>query len=281
MAHSHSEPRERPMRIQVFHSTAPTCFWSWGYEAVFNRLRLVYGDQIDIQVQIACVYEDFDEYLKRYELTFEGMKGWTEEAIEIMRIPLYTDYRREKFPRSVLPASLASIAANRQGERKGARYFRALLRRSCVEGQDVTEESIQLDAAREATLDLDAFREALQDEDGLSSEYHGQGDEFYHMPLGFYNVIVTDGRDRTVILDYAFDPPVVEEAVDYLSRGQLAKRSPTDLVGYLRDHGPAPTVEIARVFGLTQDEAAAKLGSLRDQGRATARSLAGAPHWSA
>ena len=42
-------------------------------------LKLVYGDQIDIRVQVSCVYDDFEEYLKHYELTFDGLKEWTEE----------------------------------------------------------------------------------------------------------------------------------------------------------------------------------------------------------
>lgn len=278
MAHDH---RAETSQIQVFHATAPTCFWSWGYEAVFNRLALVYGDRIDIRVQISCVYDNFDDYLKHYELTFDGLKEWTEEAIGIMGVPLHTQIRREQFPPSQLPASLAAMAAKRQGDAKGARFFRALLRRASVEGQVVTRESVLMDAAKEAGLDLARFQRDLADQDGLLADYQGQGDEFYHMPLGFDNVIVTDGHDRTVILDHAFDPPIVEEAIDYLTRGQLRKNTPSDVVGYLREHGPAPTREIERVFGLTPGEARGKLGDLEKAGEVRATLLAGAPHWSA
>ncbi len=278
MAHNHSD---HPSKIQVFHTTAPTCFWSWGYEALFNRLKLVYGDQIDVRVQISCVYDDFEEYLKHYELTFEGMKEWTEEAIGIMSVPLHTGLRREQFPPSVLPASIAAMAAKRQGETKGARFFRALLRRSSVEGQDVTKEGVLFDAAKEAGLDVARFRRDHADHDGLMSDYQNQGDEFYHMPLGFYNVILKDGETRTVILDHAFDPAIVDEALDYLSRGRLRKKQPTDVVGYLRDHGPAPNREIERVFGLTPTVAKGKLKQLEKAGNVRAMTLAGAPHWSA
>lgn len=272
--HSH-----RP-KIQVFHSTAPTCFWSWGYEAVFNRLKLVYGDQIDVRIQISCVYEDFNEYLKQYELTFDGLRAWTEEGIGIMGVPLNTRIRREQFPPSVLPASMAAMAARRQGNGKGARFFRALLRRSSVEGQDVTNATIILDAGREAGLNASRFKKDLADRDGLLADYQNQGDEFYHMPIEFYNVILTDGNNRTVILDHAFDPATVDEALDYLSTGTLKKRVPTDIVGYLREHGPAPIREIERVFSLARDETERKLIALRKAGKARSTLLAGAPHWS-
>ena len=117
MAPAHAHPE----KIQVYHSTAPTCFWSWGYEAVFNRLKLVYGDQIDIRVQVSCVYDNFEDYLKHYELTFDGLKEWTEEAIGIMGVPLHTQIRREQFPASQLPASMAAMAARRQDDAKSAR----------------------------------------------------------------------------------------------------------------------------------------------------------------
>ena len=48
-------------RIAVVHFTAPTCWWSWGYEPVFNRLKLVYGDQINLLTAYGTVYEDVEE----------------------------------------------------------------------------------------------------------------------------------------------------------------------------------------------------------------------------
>lgn len=277
MAHGHSH---RP-KIQVFHSTAPTCFWSWGYEAVFNRLKLVYGDQIDVRVQISCIYEDFEEYLKHHELTFDGLREWTEEAIGITGVPLNTQIRREQFPSTVLPASMAAMAAMRQGKVKGTRFFRALLRRSSVEGQDVTKDAILLDAGYEAGLNLARFKTDLADREGLLADYQNQGDEFYHMPLGFYNVIVTDGNNRTVVLDHAFDPAMVDEALHYLSGGSLRQRVPKDIVGYLRDHGFAPAREIQRVCSLSPGEIDRRLKALKKAGKVRSTLLAGAPHWSA
>jgi len=274
-------PHPHAPRIQVVHAAAPTCFWSWGYEAVFNRLRLVYGDQIDLRVLISCVYTDFEEYLKHYELTFPELVTWTEEARDLMGVPLHTDLRREMFPPSQLPASLAVMAAFRQGEPKGVRFFRALLRRSCVEGQDVTRDDVLLAAAREAGLDETAFRRDYEDRGAREEDLARMGSEWRHLPVGFYNVAVTDGDRRTVILDYAFDPREIEEAVDYLSGGTLKKQRPEDVLGYLREHGPTPLVEIARVFALSPEEAQGRLAELEGEGRAIRTTLAHAPHWQA
>lgn len=268
-------------KIHVFHATAPTCFWSWGYEALFNRLKLVYGDQVGVHVMTLCVYDDYDEYLKHYELTFDGLVDWYKEGVQIMDVPLMTNLRREMFPHSVMPASLAAMAAFRQGQEKGRRFVRAVLRRFLLEGQDVTKDPVLAEAAAEAGLDLAKFRTDSADRESLQADYNNQGEGFPHLPLGFYNVIVTDGENRTVILDNAFEPAVVEEAIDYLSGGTLAKRTPTDIVDYLREHGPAPVSEVARVFGLTPAKAEKRLMELRKAGEAATTTLAGAPHWSA
>ncbi len=272
-------PTARPQKIHVYHTTAPTCFWSWGYEAVFNRLPLVYGNQVDVHLLTSCVYDDFEDYLKHYEMTFKDLIDWTKEGIEIMGVPLATDLRRERVPKSMMPATFAVIAAHRQGAEKGARFNRAVLRRWNLELQDVTKEDALLDAAKEAGLDTARFRKDLADTEGLKKDLQHQGHDFPHLPVGFYNIAVSDGGDRTVVLDHAFDPAVVEDAIDWLSGGRLKKAVPKDVAGYLRAHGPAPVTEIARVFGLSPGRAKKELTALEKAGKADRVSLAGAPHW--
>ena len=137
-----------------------------------------------------------------------------------------------------------------------------------------------MEAAKEADLDLARFKKDLADQDGLLANYQNQGDEFFHMPLGFYNVILMDEQNRTVILEHAFEPSMVDEALSYLSRGQLTKNTPTDVVGYLRAHGLAPLREIERAFGFSPEEAKRELGKLEKAGKARSIPLAGAQHWS-
>ncbi len=274
-------PRSRPQKIQVYHVTAPTCFWSWGYEAVFNRLRMVYGDQVDVHVLTSCVYDDFEEYLKHYEMTFGELVDWTKEGMGIMGVPLATELRRETFPRSVMPATLAVMAAYRQGTEKGARFNRAILRRWNVELQDVTKEDTLVAVAQETGLNVAKFRRDCADKAGLQKDLEHQAHDFPHLPLGFYNVVISDGDSRTVILDHAFKPAAVEDAIDWLSGGRLKKTVPKDVGAYLQRHGPAPLVEIARVFGLPPDKGKRELTALEKKGKAQRLSLAGAPHWQA
>src|SRR3972149_3601942 len=141
-------------KILVLHATAPTCWWSWGYEAVLNRLRMVYGDQIEIRIWTSTVWDDFDEYMKHYELTFQGLIDWAKESSELMKIPLNFDYKNKKvkIPKTVFPATLAVIAAQRQSHEKAERLAREFLRLWNVELKDVSDEKIIFEAAETAGL---------------------------------------------------------------------------------------------------------------------------------
>lgn len=268
-------------RISVVHATAPTCWWSWGYEPVFNHLKLVYGDQINVLVFYGTVYEDIDEYKKSYELDDAGMVAWAKESAQIMGVPMHLDYRFDRMPKNLLPATLAVLAGNRQGHEKGHRLYRSLLRRSVVEDKDVTHETAIFEAVREAGLDDARFKRDWADQAGLKADLERQGEGAPPVHVGFYNIAVTDGHGRTVYLDQQFQPSVAEGAIDYLSDRQLKKTRPTDVLAYLKKQGPTPLVEVERVFDLTSNEARAEVERLENLGIAKRSTVAGAAFWSA
>ena len=280
-AHEHGDGHGHDGRIVLMHATAPTCWWSWGYEAVLNRMRMVYGDQIRYGVFYATVYEDLEEYKKHYEVDDAGMREWTKEAIELMGVPMHDTPQLSKFPKSMLPATIAVLAAMLQGHEKGERFFRALLRRFVVEDRDVTKEAELLDAAKEAGVDGPRLLKEMADGEARHAQMEAQGEGFPGVGVGFYNLAVTDGHGTTVMLDHAFDPAKVEAAIDFVSGGKLKKSRPKDLVGYVRKQGPTPLVEVARVFGLSGKDAEAELSAYVKKGELATVTLAGATFWKA
>lgn len=268
-------------RIAVVHFTAPTCWWSWGYEPVFNRLKLVYGDQIRLLTFYGAVYEDVEEYKKHYELDDGGMVKWAKESQGIMDVPMHLNYRFDRMPKNLLPATLAVMAAERQGPESGHRFYRALLRRNVVEDQDVTSETIINEAAGEANLDLVKFMADRADESGLKADLERQGEGAPHVHVGFYNIGITDGHGRTVILDQQFQPSIAEGAIDYLTGGKLKKTKPTDILSYLKRQGPTSLVEVQRVFDVSSDLAQSELQRLEASGESKRLTLAGSTFWTA
>ena len=263
----------------MVHFTAPTCWWSWGYEPVFNRLKLVYGDQINLVTLYGAVYEDVEEYKKGYELDDAAMVSWAKESQQIMEVPMHVNYSFERMPKNLLPATLAVMAAERQGHEKGHRFYRALLRRNIVEEQDVTNKTTILEAVKEAGLDETKFKRDWADEASLKADLEKQGEGAPPVHVGFYNIAVTDGHGRTVYLDQKFQPSIVEEAIDYLSDGQLKKTRPTDVLSYLQAHGPTSLVEVERVFNLSSTQALAELERLEKLGKVRRLTLSGTNFW--
>lgn len=254
--------------IHVYHATAPTCWWSWGYEAVLNRLALVYGDQVKVHLRLGHPWDDIDEHYAHYGLDDASMAEWQRESEALMGVTLGSPLTRARAPRTTLPATLAVIAARDQGHAKAARFTREVLRRTVLAKEDVSKREVLESAARAAGLDMAAFRRARADEVRLAKAYEREGHGFPHVPLGFFNLAISDGKDRVLLINHAFDPRAVEEAIDFLAGGSLAKRVPTDVGAYLREHGPAPVEEIAKVFSLTIPEARARLDSLAREGEA-------------
>lgn len=274
MAHDHSH------KVQVYHATAPTCHWSWGYEAVFNRLHLVYGKQVEFHTMTLCVWDNFTHYMKEYGMKWAEFNPWLAEIKDTIGLPVACPLKRSQVPFNMMPASLAAMAAYRQGEKAGRRFVREILRRSCVEAQDVSSAAVLKEAAAAAGLDAGKFARDVASTSAREAEYGSQGHGFPELPLSFYGIVVSDGH-RYVVLEHAFEPSVVEGAIDYLSGGKLHKRRPTDVLGYLREHGPTPQREIQRAFDLKSAGAKAKLKALEKAGRAKRTKLAGAPHWHA
>ena len=274
-------PHEHPNKIIVLHATAPTCWWSWGYESVLNKLRLVYGDQIDLRLLTLCVYEDFNDWMEKYEIkSWKENLDWAKEASEIMKVPMETNMDRKKVPKNVMPASIAVIAAKLQGEKKAERLSREILRRLVVEQEDVSDTEVLLDAAKDSGLDLVKFKKDFADKKAREHEYIHQQENFpHHLPLNFYNIVVTDGANRVVLLDHAFEPKIVEDAIDYLSAGKLKKNKPSDILAYLKEHGPTPLIEVSRVFDLNADEAKKKLTDLEKSGKVQSMDLIGFQFW--
>lgn len=268
-------------RIHVVHTTAPGCHWSWGYEAVFNRLRMVYGDQIELTIRIGCPYESWEQWMKDYGMGEEEALQWIdEEAGPMMGVPIARVRGTKPFP-NMMPASLATIAALRQGE-KGWRFQRALVRMYAVEGKDPSADTTLAAAAREAKLDEARLQRDRADPEALRAAYEEQAQAGPPVHVGFFNLVVWDGGNRRAILDYSFDPRDVEGAIDWLSAGALRKERPTDIVAYLRRHGVAPLSEIGRVFDHeTREDALAALEALEKAGSVERVTLAGAPHWRA
>lgn len=265
--------------LTLWHAAAPTCCWSWGFEGTLHRVRLVYGDQVDIRILPSCVYNDVEAWLEHNDLTRETWDAWGEKAQRKMGVPFFTRFTQAEIPPDATPATVAVLAAYRQGSHLGERFLRALLLRNVAQGIDVTRPAVLEEAAKEAGLDVGRFTADLQDEEGLAKDHHDMEEDAPHVPLGFYNLVLDDGKGRTLVMDFPFDPKPVEEAIDFLSAGTLRKNQPDDVHAYLKGTGASHETEMSRAFGWTPAVVQARLKEAQKSGKVKQVQLGGHPYW--
>lgn len=265
--------------LRLWHAAAPTCCWTWGFEGVIHRVRLVYGDQVDIRLVPSAVYDDIDAWLEHNGLTRATWDAWGEKAARKMGVPFWTRFTEASIPKDATPATTATLAAWRQGGHLGERFLRALLLRNVAQGLDVTDPKVLDDAAGESGLDLGRFHKDLQDEAGLREDYAALQDDAPHVPLGFYNLVLDDGKGRTLVMDFPFDPQPVEEAIEFLTGGRLRKNAPDDLRAYLAGTGASHEAELARAFAWPRPNVRQRLEALERDGAVRRTTLGGETYW--
>lgn len=285
MAHDHAhgdEPaQEEDTRIRVLHGASPFCWWSWGYEPVLNRLRLVYGDQIKVNTYQVPVYEDRDEHHRSYGTDDPKVrKEWVDEAAALMRIPLDLGTLAAE-PRSCVPGTLVCHAAEIVKPGAGERFARLVGYHLHMEhaGVDFDDDDALLKLAERAGAPAKAVEAAI--EDGRAEASLREDAQAYHMlRLNFYALQVRDAEGRTVTIDNAFDAAKVEEAVDWLSRGALRKRAvPQDLAGYVAAHAPLTLREVTEVFRVDAAKALAAGQQAEKAGKVARRDVRGMACW--
>lgn len=265
--------------VRVWHVAAPTCFWSWGFEGTLHRIRLRYGNQVDIRFIPAVVHTNLEEWMAHNEITRKSWDSWAEKAGKKMGIPIWTTYSSTKVPNDQTAATDAVVAAFRQGHPQGERFLRELLRRNVVEGKDVTRSATLASSAKACGLDVKRFEKDLKDKVGLQHDSDHMEEGAPHVPLGFYNLIVEDGSGRTVLMDFAFDPKPVEDVIEFLTGRSLKKNKPTDPAAFLAAAGATHAIELARAFGQALPAMQKQLTRLEEKGLVKQVELAGHPYW--
>lgn len=284
MAHHHEHDdaqehaHEEDTRIRVLHGASPLCDWSVAYEGVLNRLRLVYGDQIKVNVYQIPVYESWPQWLENYGMTQEEAMAWFEEAKDTTGLPSNPDYWRDP-PKSCVPGTLFVHAAEIAKPGAGERLARRIGFGMVFEGQKWNDEADLYKAAERAGAPRKQVEAALAD--GRAEEALKQdGQDMHSLGLNFYTLQVRDPEGKTTVsLEHAFDPAKVEDAVEYLSKGQLRKHALPTLEQYAAQHAPVSSRELQQVFRSDAAKVRAGLAPAEKAGQLVRKNLLGMDCW--
>jgi predicted DsbA family dithiol-disulfide isomerase len=278
-AHEHAhEPEDR--RIRLLHGASPFCWWSYGYEAVLNRARLVYGDQIKVNTYQIPVYEDLDEHNRSYGTDDPKVREeWRQEAAGFMQMPV--DPRAvAALPKTSVPGTLAVHAAEAVKPGAGQRLARWIgyLIDVDPQGLDLDDPATYPKLAELCGAPRKQVEQALAD--GRAEASLKEDSQSMHaLGLNFYALQCRDFEGRTVTLEYAFDSAKVEEALEWLARGTLRKQALPPVDQFVADHAPVSLHEVREVFRLDEAKARRAAEPAERGGKVVRKDVAGHTFW--
>ncbi|TLZ60617.1 MAG: methyltransferase domain-containing protein [Methanobacteriota archaeon] len=264
-------------RIEIIHFADPMCWWSWGLEPVLQRLKEVYGDNVNVTYRMGGTFRELHEWMKEYEVDEQSTLHWIHESVEMTRMPVQPDYLWQAKVSSTYPSCLAFKAAQRQSETKADRYFRRMMEAFQVECLPATDDTY-VALAKEVGLDGERLRKDMKSKE-VQTAFEEDMHAMHAAHANFLSLIVRNAEGKGVMKGNTFSAGPFEEIVDRLAPG-LPKRIPSDMLEYMEHHkGITPAHEIAEVFQISEEDAQRRLDRLAAAGLLRAERFGETAFW--
>lgn len=264
-------------RVVIHHLASPGCDDSYGYAPALDRIRLVYGDEVEIRTSIVSLYDDRTGFLRHSGLgTDEALTQHMRHSASRYQLPVRSSWRTKDFAQTNRAAALAAVAAEKQGAWSMRRFLQAYWIRAFVDvGRDSKDGGVA-EAIAASRVEVERLQRDLKDENAIVAEID---DCYAALPEGVSMATIgIEGPDgRVEHLQDAFEPNIIEAAIDAVA--SLQKQAPDDIAAYIRDAGPASLPAIARVFALSPSEANARLQTLEKARRVGQLRVGGHSFW--
>lgn len=249
---------EKPVKIIYF--TDPICSSCWGIEPQLRKLKLEYGNAIEIDYRMGGLLPDWSYNSGGISKPSDVAHHWDEVSLHY-EMPIDGDVWLEDPLPSSYPPSIAFKAAQMQDKEKAIRFLRRLREMVFLEKKNITKwEHIQ-QAAKETGLDT--IR--------LKADYEGKANDLFKEDLrlakqmgvrGFPTMFFADTSNNQKMVYGSRPYSEYENAVTALY--PAAKKQAIDTrAKALFDHYPTLTTkEFSTLAGLTKQEAEQVLAKL-------------------
>ena len=263
--------------IEIVHFADPWCWWSWGLEPVLQRLREVYGDNLQVTYKMGGQFETLEAWMREYGVDEPATLDWVRESVAITKMPVRAEYYFRTGVKTSYEACRAFKAAQVQSEELAAKYFRRMLEAFALECQPGTEDTL-VELAAEVGLDGKRLRKDMASE-AVEKAFEADRHEMKDSGANFLSLLIRNRQGEKVLKGETFTGKPFEDIVDRLAPG-LPKRSPADILEYVEHHRDlTPAHEIAEVFRISDEDAAARLAKLAGFGLLTSHAFEGVTGW--
>lgn len=251
--------------ITLLYFTDPICSSCWGAEPQLRRLKMEYGEAIDIQYHMGGLLPSWDIYNSGGISKPSDVAGHWDEVSPHYRMPIIGDVWLEDPLPSSYPPSIAFKAAELQGHDKAHIFLRRLREQVLVEKKNITKWPVIAEAATFAGLDTAR----------LHSDFTGAAPALFQADLtlarslgvrGFPTFIFSNADGGREVV-YGARPYATFEAAVKAVRPDVQNASvPTDLEGLFQVHASWCAEEVAVVLGIPHEQAVQQLKQAQAKG---------------
>lgn len=165
-------PKPEKKTIRLIYFTDPICSSCWGIEPQLRRLKLEYGDYIELEYRMGGLLPDWSYNSGGISKPSDVAKHW-DEASQYYQMPIDGDVWLEDPLESSYPPSIAFKAAQLQSEEKALAFLRELREMVFMRKVNIAKWENMVLAAQKVGLDL------VQ----LEADYNGKAKTLFNEDL--------------------------------------------------------------------------------------------------
>ncbi|WP_420148383.1 ClpXP adapter SpxH family protein [Spirosoma sp.] len=256
---------EKPLRILYF--TDPICSSCWGIEPALRKLKLTYGDWVDVEYHMGGLLPDWSYNSGGISKPSDVASHW-DEVSQIYGMPIDGDVWLEDPLHSSYPPSVAFKAAQMQDKNKAVAFLRAIREQVFLEKKNITKWEHLAQAASRVVLDVAA----------LKDDYENRANALFQSDLalaksmgvrGFPSIFIMDASGNQEFI-YGVKPyDVLKNAIDKLYPEAQEKEYDKRWESLFNKYPTLTTREFAELSGLPIPQSEEILKGLSSQQKLT------------
>jgi len=266
----------KPVLIRYF--TDPICSSCWGIEPQLRRLKLEYGDQIDLEYHMGGLLPSWEVYNSgSISKPSDVAHHWDEVSLHY-QMPIDGDVWLEDPLPSSYPPSIAFKAAQMQDEQKAIQFLRRIREMVFLEKKNITKWEYLETAAKQ--VGLDAVK--------MKADFEGKAKELFQEDLklaqslsvrSFPTMIFSDADQQRLVLKGARPYEQFEQTLRALHPAALKNAYDASSTALFAKYPTLTTREFAELAGLSMEQAEQTLQTLQAQKRLDKFSTKNGPIW--
>ena len=155
------KPAEQNKSIHILYFTDPICSSCWGIEPQLRKLKLEYGEEIEIEYRMGGLLPDWSYNSGGISKPADVAHHW-DEVSQYYQMPIDGDIWLEDPLHSSYPPSIAFKAAQLQDEQKALLFLRRMREMVFLEKKNICKKEFINQAALEVNLDTTKLNVASQ-----------------------------------------------------------------------------------------------------------------------